>query len=107
MLIINMKLFIMFKNKNMKLLNRIINFINPMKPLRHCYVCGKIANYKHMSMIGQIPFYVCKRHHKGTASCIGVDENLINENNTLGNRMGLIDKDMKWVELKYYDKKSK
>jgi hypothetical protein len=31
-----------------------------------CEVCGIPATHKHMSIIGQIPFFVCKDHFENT-----------------------------------------
>lgn len=93
----------------MKYLNRIINFRNPLKPLlvlcgvRRCCVCGKIARYKHMSIIGQIPFHVCKKHYKETSPAFGFDKNFKSEYNPLGRKMGLLDNNMNWVKLEYYN----
>ena len=52
-----------------------------------CSVCGKKTTLYHMSFSGQIPFYVCKKHHKETTMCLAYDPEYGM------NRMGLM-----WVE---------
>lgn len=93
----------------MKLLNRITNLRKALKPLlvlcgvRRCCVCSKIARYKHMSIIGQIPFYVCKKHYKETSPAFGFDENVKDELNPSGRKMGLLDNNGNWVKLEYFN----
>ena len=50
-----------------------------------------------MSIFGQIPFYVCRKHYKETSPAYGFDENVKSEYNPLGRRMGLIDENRNWV----------
>lgn len=83
-----------------KIIDVTINFNTP----EICCVCGKRATYKHMSIIGQIPFFVCKKHYKETSPAFGFDENVKSEYNPLGRKMGLFDKNRKWVNLKFYNK---
>ncbi len=49
-----------------------------------CCVCGIPATERHMSIVGQIPFFVCDQHHKETCPAMGWDEK-VNMN-----RMGLM-----------------
>lgn len=64
-----------------------------------CCVCGKPATQRHMSMTGQIPFWVCDEHHRTTYSALGYDEN------AQMLRMGLMDrKTNKWIDLKSLSK---
>ena len=67
-------------------MNKLKQIIGILFPKRgKCTVCGKKTPLFHMSIIGQIPFYACKKHHKETSVCLGPDE-------LYGgmNRMGLI-----------------
>ena len=60
-----------------------------------CCVCGKPATNRHMSIMGQIPFWVCEEHHQNTYPAIGKDGE--------SNRMGLMEKEnKKWVKLKHW-----
>lgn len=56
-----------------------------------CYICGEQATNRHMSIMGQIPFYVCKKHYKETGPGHG------------GGQMGLVNVETgRWVEMAYY-----
>lgn len=64
-----------------------------------CTICGKKATNIHYSIIGAIPFHVCKKHFNETSPAMSWDWNGIENNNQ---RMGLIDKNNNYVELKYF-----
>ncbi len=49
-----------------------------------CCICGEVAMKKHMSIAGQIPFYLCDQHYKETYPAMGWDYE------TSMNRMGLM-----------------
>lgn len=59
-----------------------------------CCICGLPATNHHMSMMGQIPFFVCEKHYKETFSAVGYDKKIGM------NRMGLMYVDTnEWAEL--------
>jgi hypothetical protein len=51
---------------------------------KKCCICGEVATKKHMSIMGQIPFYLCQTHHKETYPAMGWDHT------ANMNRMGLM-----------------
>lgn len=59
--------------------------------IKKCCICGEHATEKHMSIIGQIPFYVCDFHYKNTSVCLGWDSTI------KMNRIGLIDINGNWL----------
>jgi hypothetical protein len=63
---------------------------------KRCCICNKKAKYGHNSIFGQVHFPLCKTHLNETSPALGYDENIEN------NRMGLLDKNGKWVKLKYF-----
>lgn len=77
-----------------QILNGILPIIYPDPYLnKKCCVCGENAAGKHMSIVGQIPFYVCETHHKETFSSMGYDFDLGMQ------RMGLMNRENKWVDF--------
>ena len=58
---------------------------------KKCCVCGEQAVDKNMSVMGQIPFYVCE-FHKSLSSAMGND-------GVNGVRMGLLDENKQWVHI--------
>jgi hypothetical protein len=56
-----------------------------------CCVCGKPATHYHLSIMGQIRFWVCEKHHKETYPALSSD------------RMGLMKKGTQnWIKLKHW-----
>jgi hypothetical protein len=65
-----------------------------------CCVCGESATRYHMSIFGQIKYWVCEKHYQKTRPAIGPDGEY--------NRMGLVDYDTReWVELKHWKENQK
>jgi hypothetical protein len=61
-----------------------------------CCVCGQPATERHMSIMGQIPFYVCSNHYKSTNPAMGAG------------KMGLVivkSGQMEWLPLPFFNKK--
>ena len=62
---------------------------------QRCVVCGTSATHKHISIMGSIPFYVCKGHYMNTSSAFG------------SGRMGLTDsKTCEWINMPYFKMKN-
>jgi hypothetical protein len=53
-----------------------------------CCVCAEIPTNYHLSIVGQIKFYVCENHFNNTYTAMGMG------------RMGLM-KDREWIEIPY------
>lgn len=54
---------------------------------RNCCICGISATNYHMSIIGQIPFFVCNEHYENATPYYGLVGQMFK-----GATMGLIDK---------------
>lgn len=73
----------------------IVNSIGTIK-LEHelkgkkCCVCGDVAINKKMSIMGQIPFFLCENHN-GLSPAMGATG--------IGTRMGLLDENREWVDI--------
>ena len=66
-----------------------------------CCVCGKQAHDYHMSIFGQIKYWVCKKHHQKTRPAIGPDGEYSRFAEIY--RMGLVDCDTReWVDIKHW-----
>lgn len=64
-----------------------------------CCVCGKIATNYHR-IIGQLIFDVCEKHYLTLIPAMGYCDKMQSP------RIGLIDKNKKFVDLKYWGKES-
>lgn len=58
-----------------------------------CCLCDKKATHRHWSIMGQIPFNVCKYHYEHTYPAMGSSEEYE------GIRMGLMDENGKFVDM--------
>lgn len=59
-----------------------------------CCICDDYATISHQSVMGQIFYPVCTFHYRNTTPAMGWDDNI------KGNRMGLMDKDHEWMNIK-------
>ena len=86
--------------KNEKWRDTLMKIPREDEVVNYCCVCGELATEVHYSMMGMIPFHVCDFHFENTSSAIGYCDK------TQRNRMGLVNKNKEWVDLKYTNKTS-
>lgn len=74
----------------------VMRIVNPENPFsdKKCCACGEVAHKRYMSIIGQIPYYVCEKHYQETSPAMGFDFKLQHQ------RIGLMYNGTdKWVDL--------